>query len=186
MNIPKRPRKTKLLVISGIAAVLVFAIGAYLFVQSQSSGDNIKRDKEGISLERSDNEKLETKNIQDNPDDTKTATGSDTVSEAPTGASGLREANVVLTSTGTDNGKVDASAFVSNIVEEGGTCTFVFTQAARTITKTSSTLVNPTSTSCQTISFDETELGNGDWKVTVQYKSATAAGTSNEGILEIK
>lgn len=182
------PKKnTKTIVIAAALAVLLVAGAAFAYRQYSDSTNSVARDKSGTSLERSQEELNESENILNNPKDAKQQTGSDTVNEpAVDSATGKRTVNVVLTSTGADNGQVDASGFVSNLVEEGGTCTYTFTQTQRTVKKSSGTSVNPTSTTCQTVRFSENELGTGEWKVVIQYNSSSASGTSNEGTLEIK
>ncbi len=182
------PKKnTRAYVIVAAVVVLLAVGGVFAYKQYSDSNNTVARDKSGTSLERSQEELDETKRIQDNPEDSKQQTGSDAVAEpAVDSSTGKRSVNVVLTSTGAENGEVDASGFVSNIVEEGGTCRFTFAQNEKTISKTTTTAVNPTSTTCLTVRFDENELGPGEWKVIIQYSSSSAAGTSNEGTLVIK
>ncbi len=182
------PKKnTRTYVIVAAVVVLLVVGGVFAYKHYSDSNTTVSRDKSGTSLERSQEELDETNSIQDNPEDSKQQTGSDAVTEpAVDSSTGKRSVNVVLTSTGTENGEVDASGFVSNLVEEGGTCTFTFAQNQKIIKKTSTTATNPTSTTCLTVRFDEKELGSGEWKVVIQYASSNASGSSNEGTLVIR
>lgn len=180
-------KKSSKKVLLAMAVLLIAGLGAFAAYKHSNSNNDVRRNQAGTSLERSEQELKETKDIQDDPKTTKQQTGSDSVPEPEMDSStGSRNVNVVLTSTGTENGTVDASGFVSNLVEQGGSCFYSFTQSQKTITKTADTFVNPTSTTCSTVRFDEKELGPGEWKVSITYSSATATGTSNTGSLLIK
>lgn len=171
----------------GFVALLLIGTGVLAFSWYSNSNKDVRRDGDGTSLERSKTELSETEGIQDDPEKSKQSTSSDTVPTPTTNpTTGMREVNVVLTNTGLEDGQVEASGFVSNLVEEGGTCTFTFTQNQRTVNKSTNTVVNPTSTTCRTVRFNESELGQGEWKVIIRYSSSTATGTSNEGSLVIK
>jgi cytoskeletal protein RodZ len=76
-------------------------------------------------------------------------------------------------------------ALVSGVVEDGGTCTFVFTQGTQTITKTTQGVGNVSSTNC--VLYDpapSTYLGSGTWKVALSYTSSTTSVKS--GSTEVK
>lgn len=186
MLINKSSSKKRYIISAAIVGLVMIGAASYSFIQNQS--DDVRRDKNGTSLERSSTEKAETAKIQKNPEDTKQSVGSDIPQPASNNPdTGLLAANVILTSTGVDNnGKVDASGFVSNITEEGGTCTFTFQKYGDIIQKTTETAVNPTSTTCLTASFDEKELGSGEWEVFLRYQSPRASGTSNNMTLVIR
>ena len=187
MKIPRSASRKRLIAVTVVILLLASCMIAY-FVLQNSRNNGVRRDANGTSLERSNIEKNETERIQSDTADAKQSSGSD-VPEAPISNpdTGLLKANVVLTNTGTDNnGTADASGFVSNLSEEGGVCTFTFAKGDRTVTKTSTTMVNPTSTTCKTVGFAETELSAGDWQVTLRYVSTRASGTSNSMVLTIK
>lgn len=94
--------------------------------------------------------------------------------------SGRQQANVLLTNVGIFNNNVSASAVVTNIVEDGGECYFVFSGNGQKIVKTSPTMVSATSTSCKTVSFSANELPvAGKWEAVVEYKSPNSQGVSS-------
>lgn len=134
------------------------------------------------NLERSDTEKATTQALQDDPKQKLQNTQTDTPpAPTQTSTSGKQIVNVVLTSVGISNGVINASGMVSNLVEEGGTCTYIFTNNGQTVSKTSTTSTNPTSTTCSRITFSADELpAKGTWNVKLSYSSAKAEGTSSE------
>lgn len=141
----------------------------------------IENGEQMTNLERSDAEKQKTQQLLDNPD-TKTENDQTDKPDAPTETtpSGKQSVNVLLTNASITNNNVHASGFVTNLAQEGGECTYVFTNGSSTVTKKSNTLVNPTSTTCEAVTFSADELSvSGTWKVVLSYSSSNATGTSN-------
>jgi flagellar basal body-associated protein FliL len=182
-----KTKKSKLKVIIAIVIVLVLAAAAYLalafykhyppFMEAQQK----TTDGQTVNLERSDAENEKIKDIQDNPE-SKTKNDQNDTPKPPTQntSSGKQSVNVLLTNASIINNTVRASGFVTNIVEEGGECTYIFTNGTSTLTKKATTLTNPTSTTCETVTFSPAELPvGGTWKVVLKYSSSKAEGTSN-------
>lgn len=69
----------------------------------------------------------------------------------------------------------EVNAYVSGIVEDGGTCTATATKGSQTITGTSTGFANVSYTSCPPISLS---LPAGKWSVVLNYSSATSEGKS--------
>jgi hypothetical protein len=184
MKIKSKKSKTKVI---AIIVTLIVIAAAYLtlafynryppFMEVQK----VTTDGQTINLDRSDAENEKIKNIQDNPE-SKTQNNQTDTPKPPTQTlpSGKQEVNVLLTNASIINNTVRASGFVTNIVQEGGECTYIFTSGNSTITKKASTLTNPSSTTCETVVFSPTELPvSGTWKVFLKYSSVNAEGTSN-------
>lgn len=169
-----------LLVVGGVAVYARLAnLGPFAEKSELASPGEQK-----ISLERSETEKQATKALQDDPS-LKTENNQTDTPSTPSGTtdSGKTAVNVLLTNAGNTNGTVSASGFVTNIVEDGGTCTYTFTNGSAKLTKTASTLQNPTSTTCETVRFPASELSaSGKWTVVLKYESNAASGTSNEQV----
>lgn len=71
------------------------------------------------------------------------------------------------------------AAVVTDVVEDGGTCTVTATRDGAQASVTGSATADATSTTCGEIALPGSRLdGSGTWSVTVAYRSATAAGTS--------
>jgi hypothetical protein len=186
MKINKK-RKINLVILIAIALVVMcagYAGAAYFlhlppFVQQRTSyqpGEQV------TNLKQSDTEKAAQKSLQENPEQKLQNSQTDAPS-APTQttASGKQSVNVSLTSVGISNGVINASGMVTNIVEDGGVCTYVFTNGVQSVSKTSVTSTNPTSTTCTRITFSADELPlAGTWTVKINYSSPQAEGVSNE------
>jgi flagellar basal body-associated protein FliL len=177
-------KKTHLIIISTI--VIVLLVSGVVFAVYNSNQTSIKPGEQGVNLERSDTEKAAEQALKDDPGQKLENEQNDTPT-APTGTtpSGKRAVNVILNYADIDNGTevstVVAAGSVTNVTEDNGECTYVFTNQGTVVTKKSSTLVNPTSTTCSRVSFPSSELSkNGTWSVMLKYSSNKSEGTSNE------
>jgi len=172
--------KTTLVVILSIIAVLGIGASAYAIYFGANQKNESKS--KGVNLERSDAEKAATDALEENPEQKLENEQSDTpVTPKESEETGRLAVNVLLTTAGIYNGTVNAGGMITNYQEDDGICTYTFTNGNVVITKTSSTLINPTSMSCVTVNFPSSELtANGVWKVKITYSSSTAGGTSNE------
>jgi flagellar basal body-associated protein FliL len=182
-----KTKKSKLKIVIAIVIVLVLTVAAYLalaffkhyppFMEAQQK----TTEGQTVNLERSDAENEKIKDIQENPE-SKTKNDQNDTPKPPTQntSSGKQAVNVLLTNASIINNTVRASGFVTNIVQDGGECTYTFTNGASTLTKKANTLTNPTSTTCETVTFSPAELpASGTWKVVLKYSSSNAEGTSN-------
>lgn len=184
INRTQSSKLAKILIISG---VILVCIGAYMFIAWQKNlipfslfpktygpGEQV------INMNKTATEKKATEDLKSNPE-TKLENPQTDTPETPTvdPVQNKQEANVLITNVGIFNNKVSASGFVTNLVEEGGACTYMFTNGSQSIAKESQTLVNPTSTTCKTVSFSADELSSGVWRVYIKYVSAGAEGVSN-------
>jgi hypothetical protein len=100
-----------------------------------------------------------------------------TVEDRSTGASqnsGLVNANVIITSLTTSG----VRGYVSNVFEDGGTCTLTLTKGTDKITATSTGVADVNKTTCAPISIDQSQLKSGDWTAVLSYTSAKASGSS--------
>lgn len=180
----KKSRKTKLFItVAIILAILgVYALVAYIkhYPPFAAASKVYAPGEQTTNLQRSDTEKAATNTLQGDQSQKVQNNQSDTP-QVPTATttSGKTAVNVTLTTAGIYNGTVSAGGMVTNIVEEGGQCSYTFTNGFTVITKTSSTLVNPTSTTCKTVSFPSSELSqSGIWQVKLGYSSTAAEGVS--------
>lgn len=173
-------KKTFLFVMVG----LVLVIGAAIYVQYalKATPRTFDTTKQGVNLERSVSEKAAESALKQNPEQKLENNQSDTP-QLPTqpSQSGKIKVNVVLTNAENRKDVINAGGMITDIVESTGVCTYTFSSQGTTVTKTSSTLVNPTSTTCKSISFSAEELSNkGSWTVQLSYASDAYEGTSNE------
>lgn len=170
-----------------IVMVLLLLVGVVVSVIyfNRNDGD-IKRDADGISVERTDQDRRLEKSLSDNPEQKSQQTQTDVpVRPKIDQQTQLQRVNAVLTNVRQQADQVNASGFVSNVIEENGNCTYVFTKGETTIEKPSGTLTNASSTTCKTVEFDKNELSPGVWVVHVEYLSPFSSGKSNELELSI-
>ena len=155
--------------------------GAFAWAYLSQSTRNTPDD-QYVNLEKSDTENKDIEELQEDPSkktennqaDTPVLTETNNDNDA-----GLREVNILVTNASSQEERVSASGFVTNVAEEGGTCTYVFTRNGKEVRKDSSTLPNPTSTTCKTVDFPSTELGEaGEWEVYIRYTSTYSTGVS--------
>lgn len=174
-------KKTALIALGLLAVIGLGSFGVYAYLHR----NDIKRDANGVSVERTQQDlKLEEelkRDVSRKEQSTQTDRPADPVIDEETN---LQQANVVLTNTGQSGDEITASGFVSNVVEEGGVCTFVFTDGQRAVKKNTGTLPNANSTTCKTVRFNKEELSAGTWRVYIEYSSSVSAGNSNE--LEVR
>lgn len=172
--------KTVLILVLSILAVGILGVSAYaLYFAPHKTNEPTSQ---GVNLERSDAEKAASDALKKNPEQKLENAQSDTPSTPEKSAStGKFAVNVLLSNAGIYNGTVSAGGMVTDYQEADGICTYVFTNGNLTITKTSTTLLNPTSMTCKTVNFPSNELAaSGIWKVKITYSSSNAEGTSNE------
>lgn len=183
-QIKRTPMKKRTAIIAiCIAAVLVggYLVTAYstrIFPFAHAT-QNYEPGTHVINEEKSQAEQDAIDNLSDNPDSKVENDQTDTPEEPSVNTNtGKKEAAVLITNAGVFNGTVSASGFVTNIVESSGTCTYTFTNGANRVVKQSSVLSNPSSTTCETVSFPASELTTGTWAVTLSYASSESAGVS--------
>jgi len=178
--------KTKLIIITTVMTVLLAGGVTYALYTNNSSKNSFDPSKQGVNLERTDSENATEEALKNNPEQKLENSQNDTPSvPSETTTSGKQAVNVVLTNagiySGTDKSTVSAGGMVTNITEDTGVCTYTFTNQSTVVTKTSSTLVNPTSTTCSTVSFPSSELSkSGTWVVKLKYSSDKSEGISNQ------
>lgn len=95
-------------------------------------------------------------------------------------ASGLKVAKPMITDIdGTDEpGVVVVRGEVSNINEEGGKCTIVFSKGSEVVSVTTNTLPSSSYIPCEAGRIEKSKLSAGKWSVKIQYKSNYAEGES--------
>lgn len=94
-------------------------------------------------------------------------------------ASGM-PVSVVLATWGVDGDAISASAYVTDVVEEGGTCTLHVQSADGKRTSTRDSLPTGQNTSCGFIDLALEDAGVAPWTVWISYRSTTSEGTSEQ------
>lgn len=77
------------------------------------------------------------------------------------------------------NDYIILSGRVTNFKEEGGGCTYKLQQGTSDpITRTSAVIPDAKNTVCEAVKLDKKDVGSGEWKVWMEYKSNSAEGAS--------
>lgn len=167
--------------IIGVIMVILLAACAvvyYLLIHNRSESEEPK-----VEMSKTETEKKKIQEIQENPEK-KLENSQQDVPKPPTAYDNDDEtrtrASVLVTNVGAINQEISASGFAINITEEGGGCSFYFQQGDKIIQKSTSTLVNPSSTTCVTVRFPANELGSGVWQVWLRYDSNNYTGVSDK------
>ncbi|MGB4762510.1 MAG: hypothetical protein WBP12_04115 [Candidatus Saccharimonas sp.] len=195
MKIKSKPqgRKKNLPLILGLALaslMIVYALVAFSFrlppFTASEKESSVSPAGQYVNMDRTKAEKDASKALEENPEQKVQNNQTDTPTEPSTSSNGKQSVNVLLTNSGVFNGTVSASGVVTNIVENAGSCKYVFTNGSTVVTKEVQTLTNPTSTTCETVSFPVSELKkDGTWTVQLKYSSASSEGASNTKEFEI-
>ncbi|HSH56293.1 MAG TPA: hypothetical protein VK983_05750 [Candidatus Limnocylindrales bacterium] len=106
---------------------------------------------------------------------------------APVDENGKKQAQVSISSASQNNESVRIAAFVSNVFEEGGTCSLTISKGTSTINRTSEGFQNASYTQCTPFTISRSEFATtGSWTATVHYSSTTSAGKSTPTPVEVK
>jgi hypothetical protein len=108
------------------------------------------------------------------------ASASASATPSPTPSLPVVKAQISLLDSGVDTagGNVYAVAEITNVVEDGGTCTLTFIGAGKTQKVTGKAEANATDTQCHPLQMPLAGLPKGAGLITVSYASPTHAGTS--------
>lgn len=112
-------------------------------------------------------EKKETEEHKKNLEKQVGSNDSTTKSEVPEG-----KANVVVTYVSS----TESRGYVSNVFEDGGTCTITYTKGSQKVTGSSEGIMDVNKTTCPTITVPV--LSSGDWTAVLSYSSPKISGSS--------
>lgn len=173
----KKTLSKKKLTLLFLPLIIFAGLGTWYFF-GQSKPDDAPEEPV-INMTKTDNEKQHEQQLQTNPTK-KMENQSDTPDQPPIDASNNKQSvSAIITGSGMYDGKVEVRGFVSNSVEQSGTCQYTFIKSNEVIRKETSVLTNPTSTTCKTLVFDANELSSGTWLVSLQYTSDISYGKSD-------
>ncbi|WP_338520818.1 hypothetical protein V4210_04290 [Candidatus Nanosynbacter sp. BB002] len=188
-KLSKLSRK-KIISISLLAAIVVagsYVAAAYynkwLPFSDQDKAFTVDDQGRGVNPNKTKTEKKDTKNVEDNPDNKSARPNTDVTPQPKTDPQTKKQSVYVLMTSveqSVDKHTITASGFVTNAVEQDGTCTYVFTLGNRVVKKTAGVIPGPSSTSCQTMRVSRDELGAaGKWTVSIEYNSGRSHGVAD-------
>ena len=164
-----------------IITIILLAATAIVIIYWNLGQRQPQEDTPKIEMNRTETEKQISDQLKKNPDKKEDNSQRDQpASPNNTESGGKTGVNVLLTSTTITNSKVVASGFITNAVDNGGRCTFVFKRGDQIIKKISTTETNPTSTTCITVQVESSSFTSGTWSVYIEYESDRYKGVSNQ------
>lgn len=96
-------------------------------------------------------------------------------------------ANIVIVDAGQYDNTIEIRSFISNVYEDGGTCTVTFTKDSLSVSRANTAFKDATTTQCKPINIGRSEFpAAGDWKLVVSYTSPTISGSSTTKTVSIK
>ncbi len=96
---------------------------------------------------------------------------------------GKTKVTPVITSANQD----ELRAYVSGVVEDGGTCIATFRQGSTRFTKQSSAFANVNSTNCSVIKLARSDFASsGEWTVVLEYTSNNSTGISQQSTFGVQ
>lgn len=96
-----------------------------------------------------------------------------------------KKADVTMTYIFFENDKVSAAGIVSNVFEDGGTCTLILTKGSLRATARSTGITDVNKTTCPTIDIDHNQLQSGQWSAMLEYNSSSAKGSSSTRTINV-
>lgn len=183
MKIHKK-QKSKLLItsllLSGLLVLCAISYGVYAKISNSWPFLEDKPHPVQNGQKESDNNinyspptEQEVKNSQDGKKNSQ-----DPPSNEGGSAASQKSAHIALSYVDFSNKRLEIRAFTTSVIEGNGKCTATVTSGQKSITRTSSAFIDATSTICEPIYIDQSDLTSGTWKVTVTYASKEYSGSS--------
>jgi hypothetical protein len=182
----KKQNKKPLIVIIALIIIVAACIGIYYLVNrsNQSTPDSINYNpptQEEIDASQDAKKRNDEKNNEEkNPTDDKPTINSNENSSTP-----QKNASVGITYADVFDGKLEIRAFTDSVIEGNGTCVATIHSGGVTKEASSKAFVDATSSICQPIYFNISDLTPGTWSVTVTYTSPDAKGVSETTEIKI-
>jgi len=183
-KLPSKPLYKRPLTWAIIAVVVAsIAIGSYFYMDNRRENNTINPPNTVNYNEPTDEEKKETEEFKEQQQ----KEASNPPAPAPTPGA-VQTVEPTITYIGQYDAEIEASAFISSVIEDGGTCTLTLKKngTSQTVVKTTQGAKDARSTRCPLFTFAASELAKGSWTATISYDSAAARGVSKPATLEVK
>lgn len=160
----RRHSSPKRKVLITLAVLVLAGVGVWLWQNDQDD----KRSAAGENSASIEAEKKATKDFDNRLQEQK----KNDSGNSPGDSSGLKVANVIMVSATAS----EARGYISNVLEEGGTCTATYVKGDSKVIGTSIGFIDVNKTTCAPVSVSG--LSPGEWTAVLSYKSSTASGSS--------
>ena len=181
------PKRTKIVIISLVSAIVVIAIAAVVYAITQpQQTDQAKNDVNSSQTKEKNNDKGDSKKVDDSKTKPEEQDGRN--SDRPAGPGEQRGSKRAVTpivsgyGLSGDRQRLQIDGGVNAIVENGGSCTFTVYWSGGQVSRQTSASAGPSSTNCRMAEIPLSELPSGtDMSIKVAYSSGIYAGESTNG-----
>jgi len=184
--------KHKKIIIASVIGVVLVASGAAFILYRNTNKDNSSVTPNSPSSLDGTNygppteqEKKETEQFKKDQEVKQNTNIDSQTGSTPSQQNG--SANIVITNLQSTSQAVTASGFISNVFEDGGTCTLNLTLGSQKVTGQSKGITDVNKTTCPEITVQRSEIPQtGSWTATLNYSSSKITGTSASQTIQIK
>ena len=167
------PKKTKIVIISLVSAIVVIAIAAAVYaITRPQQTERAKDDANSSRAKENNSNKDGNKKVDDKP-------------AGPSEQRGSRRAVTPIVSgygLSGDRQHLQIDGGVNAIVENGGSCTFTVYWSGGQVSRQTGASAGPSSTNCRMAEIPLSELPSGtDMSIKVTYSSSAYVGESTNG-----
>ncbi|MFC2605755.1 MAG: hypothetical protein ACFNZR_00500 [Candidatus Nanosynbacter sp.] len=181
------PKKTKIVIISLVSAVIVIAIAAAVYaITRPQQTEQAKNDVNSSQTKEKNNSKGDSKKVDDSKTKPEEQDGRN--SDRPAGPGEQRGSKRAVTpivsgyGLSGDKQRLQIDGGVNAIVENGGSCTFTVYWSGGQASRQTGASAGPSSTNCRMAEIPLSELPSGtDMSVKVVYSSGAYTGESTNG-----
>lgn len=169
-----------------MAASILFAMALFAYFHNEPNRTgNIPKTPNSPSETVHSSDSAQLKSLQDNPDKKQINSNADKP-PAPINTDASSKQQVKMTaSVNSTAGMVYIRGGINYPVAGGSCYALLSGPSGQSVRKDTTTLQNPASTDCKTISIPANELGVGKWIFTLHYTSDNYEGISNEAALTL-
>lgn len=180
------PKKTKIVIISLVSAIVVIAIAAVVYVITRPQRAEQTKEGAASSQTKENDNKGDDKKVDDSK--TKPEERDGRSSDKPAGPGEQRGSKRAVTpivsgyGLSGDGQRLQIDGGVNAIVENGGSCTFTVYWSGGQVSRQTGAYAGPSSTNCRMAEIPLSELPSGtDMSIKVTYSSSAYVGESTNG-----
>lgn len=183
-KIKKRSLNKKILLIAVLVLAIAAGAGAYALSRSDSGSET----KNTTAKEGKTNFAPPTAEEEKAGDDIKSEIVNEQQNQASQPSTGGKKAVVpTVTYAGQYGNQIEVGAYVSNLFEDGGTCTLELKKDGVTKSVSVQGVKNVNSVDCPVMAIDRSQLpSSGKWQAVVSYSSASSEGSSEIKYFEVR
>lgn len=171
-------------VIAGIAVIVMIGAGMFWWLNLRTTSTDISPDDSYINYDPATEEErsaadLNKERIANQKEESQPNPPPDTTTKQPvTPIFGYLQQS--------ENSNIEANGYISEAIEEGGTCTLVLVKNGVRATATKQARPSAQSTVCGLLAIERSKLSPGEWTATIEYSSSRYEGKSQERKVKVE